>query len=141
MRWSTSQSPESYLSRVNQKSYCPRPARTRGRGRQAGPGRAASRKQPRRSDSSRVDSISGCERHRRGDQTASDSEVKVKSRSFIGGIIIEHGTRRRATRTGLPSSSMLLSMMTGALVEAEVLDRVLDLAVLDVEGAVARQAR
>src|SRR5690606_7885906 len=45
--------------------------------------------------------------------TASDNEVKVKSRSFIGGIIITKLDSSPATRTGLPSSSMLLSMITG----------------------------
>ena len=45
--------------------------------------------------------------------TASDSEVKVKSRSFIGGIIMTNGDSSSPTRTGLPISSMLLSMMIG----------------------------
>ena len=45
--------------------------------------------------------------------TASESEVKVKSRSFIGGIIITNGDSSSPTRTGLPNSSMLLSMITG----------------------------
>ena len=46
-------------------------------------------------------------------QTASDSEVKVKSRSFIAGIIITNEASPSETRTGRPSSSMLLSMITG----------------------------
>ena len=45
--------------------------------------------------------------------TASDSEVNVKSRIFIGGIIITNGDSSSPTRTGLPISSMLLSMITG----------------------------
>ena len=45
--------------------------------------------------------------------TASDNEVKVKSRIFIGGIIITNGDSSSPTRTGLPISSMLLSMITG----------------------------
>src|SRR6476660_2798989 len=45
--------------------------------------------------------------------TASDSDEKVKSRIFIGGIIITNGDSSSATRTGLPSSSMLLSMIAG----------------------------
>ena len=45
--------------------------------------------------------------------TASDNEVKVKSRSFIGGINITNEDSSPDTRTGLPSSSMLLSMITG----------------------------
>lgn len=52
-------------------------------------------------------------RGQRVGQTASDNEVNVKSRSFIGGIIITKLDSSPATRTGLPSSSMLLSMITG----------------------------
>ena len=47
------------------------------------------------------------------DQTASDNEVNVKSRIFSGGIIITNGDSSSPTRTGLPISSMLLSMITG----------------------------
>ena len=50
---------------------------------------------------------------RRGRQTASDSDVNVKSRSRIGGIIIVNGDSSPLTRIGLPNSSMLLSMITG----------------------------
>ena len=45
--------------------------------------------------------------------TASDNDVNVKSRSFIGGIIIAKLDSSPLTRIGLPSSSMLLSMITG----------------------------
>lgn len=37
----------------------------------------------------------------------------MKSRSRIGGIIITKLDSSPATRTGLPNSSMLLSMITG----------------------------
>ena len=110
MRWSTSQSPESYFSRVNQKSYVRRApaAARRSRGEQ--------RRQRAAALSSAEDTAARVMRRTSrapSGQTASDSEVKVKSRSFIGGIIITNGIRRRDTRTGLPSSSMLLSMITG----------------------------
>ena len=46
-------------------------------------------------------------------QTASDNDVNVKSRSRIGGSIITIDDSSPPTRTGRPSSSMLLSMITG----------------------------
>jgi hypothetical protein len=45
--------------------------------------------------------------------TASDSDVNVKSRRRIGGIIIANRDSSPLTRIGRPSSSMLLSMITG----------------------------
>jgi hypothetical protein len=73
------------------------------------------------------------------DHTASDSDENVKSRIFIGGIIITNDDSS-------PHAHRLADLLDvvehdrGRFVEAEVLDRVLDLAVLDVERAVARQA-
>ena len=51
--------------------------------------------------------------HRSHRHTASESEVKVKSRSFIGGMTMVVSDSSLFTRTGLPNSSTLLSMMTG----------------------------
>ena len=53
------------------------------------------------------------EGERHGFHTASDKDVNVKSRSRIGGSIMIVSPSSPFTRTGLPSSSMLLSMMTG----------------------------
>src|SRR5580704_7332816 len=55
----------------------------------------------------------GRRRHRQYRYTASDRDVNVNSRSFIGGSIIKMGASWGCTRTGLPNSSTLLSMMTG----------------------------
>ena len=46
-------------------------------------------------------------------QTASDNDENVKSLIFIAGIIITNGDSSSPTRTGLPISSMLLSMIAG----------------------------
>src|SRR5471030_592971 len=45
--------------------------------------------------------------------TASDKEVKLKSRSFIGGIIIWYGTSSPEISCERPSSSILFNIATG----------------------------
>jgi hypothetical protein len=70
-----------------------------------------------------------------GPHTASDRLEKVKSGSLGGGI------SDPLMRCGTPNSSMLFNITMGGFVEAEVFDGVFDLAVFNVERAIAGQAR